>query len=255
MIHITLNISIDPSMKSKTRKGTFPETRWTLIQQALSADEGEAAAAVATLCGLYWEPIFLYYLRSGKSSPDAQDLTQNFFAGVLRKNVFAAAKREKGKLRNFLLTSAGNFLRDEIDRAKAKKNGPPMIPRSDIVRAEHRYLREPLDTWTPDRLFFRRWTLNLLDRSLDMLAREYLGPVQKKRFEALRPFLEADLEAGTPYASVAASLGMEMGALKSQVFRFRKRWREIFRRLVEETLDEPTPEETSAEITALLGSL
>ena len=43
-------------------------------------DEGKAHAALAELCKIYWRPVFAFICRQGHSVPDAQDLTQDFFA-------------------------------------------------------------------------------------------------------------------------------------------------------------------------------
>ena len=58
---------------------------------------------------------------------------------------------------------------------------------------------------------------------------------------ALRPLLGLGSGVTKSHAELAAELGMGMGALKTQVFRMRKRWRELLMEQVAATLNDPTP--------------
>ena len=55
--------------------------------------------------------------------PDAQDLTQGFFAHVLERETLAAAQREKGRFRSFLLGALRNFLANEARKQATLKRG------------------------------------------------------------------------------------------------------------------------------------
>ncbi len=54
--------------------------------------------------------------RHGRSVEDAQDLTQSFFARLLERRDFDAVRKEKGRLRSYLLTSLKHFLVNDLER-------------------------------------------------------------------------------------------------------------------------------------------
>ena len=72
-------------------------------------------------------------------------------------------------------------------------------------------------------------------------------------FESLRPFLGFGSDPAQRYEEIAAGMGTPVGTLKNQVFRLRKRWRELLFEQVAMTLDEPTPDEIRGELKELLG--
>ena len=224
-----------------------------MVRRAVGADDAKAAQALAALCEGYWYPLYAYVRRSGYSPHDAEDLTQGFFARLLEKNILAAADPEKGKLRTFLLACAGHFLADERDRAQAKKRGAGLLMSFDAAVAEERYAAEPADNLSPDRLFQRRWALTVLEYSLELLAEEFATNGKAEVFEMLRPFLGFGADPAQRYEEIAAKMATPVGTLKNQVFRLRKRWRELLFEQVSLTLDDPTPEEIKAELTELLG--
>jgi len=119
-------------------------------------------------------PLYAYIRRRGFSLEDAQDLTQEFFARLLRKNYPAQADRAKGKFRSFLLITLNHFLADEFDRASTLKRGGGQVFISlDQDLAEGRYLREPQDNLSPEKLFERRWAQTILENDLKRLRAEY----------------------------------------------------------------------------------
>ena len=83
--------------------------------------------------------------RQGHSPPDAQDLTQEFFARLLEKDYLKAAAQEKGRFRTFLIVALKRFLANEWDRARAQKRGGGQVVLSlDTELAEQRYRIEPV---------------------------------------------------------------------------------------------------------------
>jgi RNA polymerase sigma-70 factor (ECF subfamily) len=126
-----------------------------------------------TLCATYWYPLYAFVRRQGQSSPDAQDLTQEFFARLLQKDYLQAAAREKGRFRTFLLVALKRFLANEWDRVRAQKRGGGLSHLSlDTDLAEERYRVEPGDAVSADKIFERRWALTLLERTMTRLRDE-----------------------------------------------------------------------------------
>ena len=101
----------------------FTTTHWSVILAAANQETPEAAAALERLCRTYWYPLYAYVRRRGYSPEDAQDLTQEFFLRLLRKNYLGQVDPGKGKFRSFLLAAINHFLANEWDRANAVKRG------------------------------------------------------------------------------------------------------------------------------------
>ena len=93
-------------------------------------DETSRTRALEELCRTYWYPVYAFVRRQGHDVPDAQDLTQGFFAHVLSRDMFAAAQREKGRFRSFLLGALKNYLGYEARKQATIKRGgqATMIP-------------------------------------------------------------------------------------------------------------------------------
>src|SRR5438105_1247285 len=118
---------------------TFPHTRWSVVLAATRQPSPDANAALETLCRDYWYPLYAFVRRSGESSHDAQDLTQEFFRLLLEKRWLDAADREKGRLRTFLVTALKHFMAKEWRRDSARKRGGGQIHvPMDTVFAESR---------------------------------------------------------------------------------------------------------------------
>src|SRR5262245_56481909 len=100
----------------------FTTTHWSVVLEA-QGDSPAAQAALETLCHTYWRPIYGYVRRQGVGPEEAKDLTQGFFALLLERRDFNAVRREKGRLRSYLLTSLKHFLSNERDRSMAVKRG------------------------------------------------------------------------------------------------------------------------------------
>ena len=101
------------------------------------------------------------------SPHDAEDLVQSFFAVCLEKEYLAAADREKGRFRSFLLLMLKRFLANEYHKSIAAKRGGARRPvELDALAAEARYAIEPVDRLSADKLYERRWALTLLEQVL-----------------------------------------------------------------------------------------
>src|SRR5262249_21612331 len=124
----------------------------------------------------------------------------------------------------------------------------------DLRDAEGRYLREPTDDTTPERLFDRSWSISLLDGALKRIEREYQETGRSAQFECLQVVL-SDTPHSVPYATLAEQLGTTVGAVQQAVQRLRKRFRAIVRDQIAETLDDPSEEAIDEEIGVLFQTL
>lgn len=215
--------------------------------------DARSAAALSSLCELYWYPIYAFIRRQGFSASQAADLTQEFFLRVLEKNYFRALDPARGRFRGFLCASVRHFLSNERDRARTLKRGGARPPISlDVDAAEGRYQLEPHDDLTPEKLFDRRWALILLDRALTHVGRDYAEANKAALFENLKGFLTGD-SSGIPYAQVASGMDMTEGAVKVAVHRLRRHFRDALIEQIAETVSDPA--DIDAEITYLMKAV
>jgi DNA-directed RNA polymerase specialized sigma24 family protein len=137
----------------------FATTHWSVVLTAGAVDTPQSAAALESLCCAYWYPLYFYVRRQGYSPHQAEDLTQEFFLRVIKKNTLAIANPDRGRFRSFLLTSLKHFLLNEWEKASAGKRGGRELHLSlDSMDAEERYQTELADQSSPDCLFERRWS-------------------------------------------------------------------------------------------------
>ncbi len=231
----------------------FMPTRWTVVLTAARHETTRGREALAQLCQVYWYPIYACVRRQGYSPPDAEDLTQAFFARVLEERFIAAADKEKGRFRSFLVTRLHHFLADEWDRLKSQKRGggQRLIP-LEGGPAETRYQLEPEDPRSPEQLFEYRWAVTLLERVFERLRIEYDKAGKTALFGELKECL-VQARAAVPYGEVSARLGLSEGALRVAVHRLRQRYRELLRAEIADTVAKP--EEVEEELRYLFRVL
>src|SRR5512136_496277 len=129
--------------------GVFVTTHWSVVLRAGVSDTTRARAALDQLCRHYWQPLYAYVRRAGRSREEAEDLTQAFFARLLAQNSVARADPARGRFRSFLLSALKHFLANEWDKARAQKRGGGQAVLSlDVETAEERYRLEPVDRLT-----------------------------------------------------------------------------------------------------------
>src|SRR5882762_7480527 len=103
--------------ESRTAAGAvFATTHWSIVLSAADTSAPDAQESLEKLCRTYWYPLYAYVRRKGHSIHDAQDLTQEFFARLL-KDKLVSQFRGEGKFRSFLLASLEHFLAKEWNRA------------------------------------------------------------------------------------------------------------------------------------------
>ena len=236
--------------------GNFAPTQWSLVLVAGGRLTPESEKALATLCSAYWYPLYAYVRRRGYAVPEAQDLTQEFFARLLEKNYLQEARRERGKFRSFLLASLNHFLANEWDRAHAQKRGGGRnLIQLEVDTAEGQYRLDEADTLTPEKLYEKRWALALLGKVLARIEEEFAAVGKVTLFNRLKVFLTG-AEGHVPYREVAAALGMTEGGVKVAVHRLRQRFRTLLRAEIAQTIDRPDdPGAIDDEIRYLLAVL
>ncbi len=216
----------------------FTTTHWSVVLEA-QGESPAAQEALEKLCRIYWRPIYSFIRRQGIRPEEAEDLTQGFFALLLERQDLNAVRKEKGRLRSYLLVSLKNFFADERRRAMAIKRGKGqrLIP-FDELRADERIEMEPTDPLTAERIYERRWASTVLEQVLSRLKDEYKTAGNATLFDSLKQLLPD--EPGAPsQADVAAQLGMTENAVRQAFHRFRHRYQILLREEIAHTVATP----------------
>jgi RNA polymerase sigma factor (sigma-70 family) len=218
--------------------GMFTTTHWSVVLEA-QGESPAAQEALEKLCRTYWRPIFAFLRRQGVGAGNAEDLTQGFFAQLLERRSLDAVRKEKGRLRSYLLGALKYFLTDEQRRAMAIKRGKGqrLIPLEEL-RADERIEMEPADQMTAEMIYERRWALTVLEHVLSRLKDEYRAAGNAALFDSLKQLLPD--EPGAPsQAEIAARLGITENAVRQAFYRFRQRYQSLLREEIAHTVATP----------------
>jgi RNA polymerase sigma factor (sigma-70 family) len=218
---------------------SFATTHWSVVARCTLTDVLDAANALAQLCEIYWPPVYSFVRRRGYAPPDAQDLTQAFFAYFLRTKAYMRTDRLHGKFRSFLLASVKHFLSDDLDRHQAiKRGGDCQFVSLDQKTAELLYDAASASDSTAERLFELRWAKTLTSGALNSLREELQAEGKLQLFDELKKFLTGGTVLPS-YDEAAARTGLSRAAIRTQVHRLRQRYREIVRREIGRTVSAP----------------
>ena len=217
---------------------TFTTTHWSVVLEAQS-ESPAAQRALEILCRTYWRPLYGFVRRQGLGREEAQDLVQEFFARLLEHRNLDAVRREKGRLRSYLLVSLKRFLASEQHRASRVKRyeSGPHIPLDELLESEAADF-ELAETMSGDRLYERRWALAVLEQVLGRLESEYRAAGNAVLFDRLKEFLVGEPGLRTQ-AEIATELGMTENAVKQAFHRFRQRYRLLLREEIAHTVAQP----------------
>ncbi len=119
--------------------------------------------ALEMLCRTYWRPLYGFLRRHGLGREEAQDLIQEFFARLLEHRNLDTVRREKGRLRSYLLVSLKHFLASERHRASGVKRCA--YPLDELLESEVADF-ELAETLSADQLYERHWALAVLEQVL-----------------------------------------------------------------------------------------
>jgi RNA polymerase sigma factor (sigma-70 family) len=237
------NVPADDRVTSVTGVGgsarnglvAFTTTNWSVVLEAQGPTPA-AQAALEKLCRTYWRPIYGFVRRQGTDAEEAKDLTQGFFALLLERRDLDTVRREKGRLRSYLLTSLKHFLTNERNRAKAIKRGEGQrLISLDQLHQGERAGFEPADTGTPDQIYERRWAMTVLNEVLARLEEEHRAAGKMQLFDRLQKSFTDEPDRSSQ-VEIAHELGMTENAVYQAFHRFRQRYRELLREEVAHTV-------------------
>ncbi len=235
---VTSATTFDPVATGEHGGAAFATTHWSVVLEA-RGESPAAQEALEKLCRTYWRPIFAFLRRQGFPPAEAEDITQGFFAQLLERRSLDAVRKEKGRLRSYLLGALKYFVADEQRRAMAIKRGKGqrLIPLEEL-RDDERIEMEPADPLTAEMIYERRWASTVLERVLSRLKDEYRAAGNAALFDSLKQLLPD--EPGAPsQAEIATHLGMTENAVRQAFYRFRQRYQALLREEIANTVATP----------------
>ena len=231
----------------------FTTTHWSVVLSAIDAHAPGGPEALAQLCRTYWYPLYAFIRRKGYDCHDAEDLTQSFLVRLTTSDFIQKADPERGRFRSYLLTALNRFVADEWRTAnRQRRGGGQALLSLDAATAEERYVREPSDLGSPERLYERRWATTLIEQALARLESEFNALGNAELFAALQGSMLGE-GANQSYTEIAARLGLTEGAVKSAVYRLRQRYQILLREEIARTV--ATGEEVEDELRHLFTVL
>lgn len=215
-----------------TAPSHFRTTAWSVVRGAQGADEESRDRCLSLLCRNYWKPIYYYIRRRGLAHDDALDITQEYFATFLEKDFVAAADRERGRFRTFVLVTVNRFLSKQMakrSRRQARLNislpvgeDEEELPVPELAHGE-----------TAEDDFNRRWALSLIESTLDRMREECGEGRRHYYYETFKLYLES--ASGTKAMSYR-QMAQVLDVNESDVTNFLHRGRNIFQKLLRDEI-------------------
>ena len=196
---------------------------------------------MAEFCRLYWKPLLSLLLARGIEPIEAEDLTQGFFLHVIESDAIARVDPAKGRFRDFLVGALNHYVIDLRARARTLKRGGRAISLSfdQPGVAETVNLAHQTDTASPqcDRI----WLESLLESALDASEKQCAREKCRGIFRLFKSHLTG--EESCPYEKLARRLRRSPTTLRSDLKRFREKFRrnlraELLRRVGPERVEQ-----------------
>jgi len=224
---------------------SLSKTRWSLVLQACAG----SPEALEDLSRSYWPVIFAFLRRKNLTQEDAQDVTQNTFAHLLKKGALPAVHPDRGRFRSFLYACAEHEASHFRERNGAEKRGFNRIVSFDSSEAGQPF--NLLPAAEPPQAFDRAWSKIIVSRALEKLEADYKRLGKGALYHALLPLLNSGHERGS-HRALAAKLGLSEGNTRVTWLRFKTSFVEHMRSEVAQTLEDPA--ELDAELRHLMSA-
>lgn len=248
-------MTADPLRPDSAPRG-FPATRVSLIEALGSEDQAERERAIGALVTIYWRPVYFHLRAKWRATrEDAEDLTQEFFAGALTSGVLSAYDPDQARFRTYLRGCLDHLAANARRAAgRLKRGGGATILSLDFAGAEQE-LAASAGTAAEDAedRFHQEWVRALFTAAVGALRELAAAGGHMVRF---RLFERCDLEPmGDAARPSYRDLAEEFGLPVTQVTNHLAWARREFRRLVLDQLRAISGSEAEfrAEARELLG--
>ncbi len=169
--------------------------RWSTTRGSLLAGAARLEPqALATLCRVYWNPVYAFLVAQGAAPELAREATQGFFEGLLRRNDLAKVDLAHGRrFRSWLRTAAKSHFLNVLKKERQFAVGGQRVACSlDALEQPLRGELEPKDQHSPERLFEQRAARSILRRAWAKLREEFEARGEAAYFEELRKSVLAE---------------------------------------------------------------
>lgn len=234
----------------------FPPTRHSVVARTRSSDAETRRLAFAAIIEAYWKPVYKYLRLKWQLDPDqAADLTQEFFAATLEKDVLGRFEPGRARFRTYLRMCVDGFASNARKAERRLKRGGGMTSVSlDFETAEGEIIRHELAVPADvDELFYREWVRAFFQRAVEELRSWAADSGRATMFAVFERYDLAESEEDRPtYAAIARDLGITATTVTNHLAAMRRQFRHVvLERLRDLTT---TEEEFEAEAKRLLGS-
>ena len=226
-------------MTNSPSNDEFRTTHWSMVVSSREQDSDVRRDSLGELCQAYWYPLFAYLRRKGYGPEAAADYVQGFFVELIDKEFLDAVSPEQGRFRWFLMSAVKRFVAKQVEKQSTqKRGGDRQFFSLNIDDAEQRYQLEPVDGWTAEKLFDRRWALAVLQQALEILRVEQEKKGKLKLYLELQPTLSGMPMTIEQYTEIGDRFGMLPNAVKVAALRLRQKYRDTIRDIVAQTVVE-----------------
>lgn len=215
----------------------FPTTNWKLLAEATLAGDSAGQKALAQLCQDYRQPIEQFLTARGYEAAEVEDIVQDFYLKWLKSRAWKRADPVRGRFRNYMLGAVLHLLAQRRQfQSREKRGGGQEVLSLDALAEKG---EEVVDESMPaDPEFDRIWARNIVSNAVASLEREMQASGRAADFAVMRQFLPGATHQMS-LDEAASTLGVNIGLVKSAVFRLRSRFRELIRAAVAKTVSQP----------------
>ncbi|MCA1826495.1 MAG: RNA polymerase sigma factor [Myxococcales bacterium] len=180
----------------------FPVTRRSALEAARSADSAERARGLRTVSEAYWRPVYGYLrLHWKKQHEDAADLTQEFFAQLVDKDLLGRFDPAKARLRTFLRVCIDGLVANQARAANRQKRRAHAFD----FEAARVALGGREAAASPDAEFEKEWSRAVFAMALERLRDRCQREGKEQHFALLEAY---DLGDRPSYAALAERFGI-----------------------------------------------
>ena len=243
------------SNSEKPVGGAFPPTRLSAIVAAGSADHNERSRGLDILASAYWTPVYKYIrIKWNKSTDDAKELTQGFFAEAIEKNFFSKYDASKARFRTFVRTCVDGFVANENKAAhRLKRGGDAIILPLDFEEIDERFLSSKMSENEIDDYFENEFRRSVLGSAISGLKSQLSASGKEIYYQLFERYVlnDDDDELRPGYKELAQEFKIPV----TNVTNYLAAARREFRRIVLEKLRDltATDDEFQREARAMLG--